>query len=505
MRTLKLIGRGSRLSVIQLEKVRAKILEKFPEVGVQIITRESRGDALQDIPLQTVEGSDFFTQDIFDALNSGEADIAVHSLKDMSSDHFFGHNHFAVIDRDDTRDIAIFQLGIEEKLRRGEKVIIGTCSPRREEMATIFLKEALPQLGSFSIETRPIRGNVDTRLRKLDRGEYDGIILATAGLNRLLESEKDRAVIAELLFGKKLMLLPLIECVPAPCQGAIVAECIVANEWAAQVLNEINNTGVYADCVAEKRKGLQYGKGCIQKFGVTTVKIASGNFLYAAGVDSAENKFVHWDHLPQPSLNDITLFSATDHMKSFFGYEWLDVHAIPHPVVFIANHKAIQHLDVQLLRNKTVIAAGSRTWFELAKQGYWVTASADGLGLRVLLPSLKMPVLNIPVSELCIVTHEEAADRWRGKGIAAIGTYRLKTEVNPEFKKRIQEADHIFWTSISQFQVYGRFANESAIHLSAGGETAEYLKEQNVKQLIFPTIKSFEQWRRTFTRQRSVA
>ncbi len=164
-----------------------KIAEAFPNVKVEIIARSSRGDALQDIPLQTVEGSDFFTQDIFDALQNNEADIAVHSLKDMSSEHFFGNNKFAVVDRDDVRDIAIFNKDIETKLKNGDKIIIGTCSPRREEMAIGFLQKALPQLNNdFKVETKIIRGNVDTRLRKLDAGEYDGIILATAGLNRLL-------------------------------------------------------------------------------------------------------------------------------------------------------------------------------------------------------------------------------------------------------------------------------------------------------------------------------
>src|SRR6185436_2638114 len=184
-----------------------KIQAAFPEIKVEVIGRSSKGDDLQNIPLHTVEGSDFFTQDIFDALAAGEADIAVHSLKDMSSEHFFGQNKFAVVDRDDTRDVAIFNNYIEEKIRRGETIIIGTCSPRREEMATVFLKKALPQLGNeIRIEAKDIRGNVETRLRKLNSGEYDATILASAGLNRLLASKEDAKLIKELLEDKKLML-----------------------------------------------------------------------------------------------------------------------------------------------------------------------------------------------------------------------------------------------------------------------------------------------------------
>jgi hydroxymethylbilane synthase len=75
---------------LQIDIVKQKIQLAFPQLKVEVIARSSRGDALQEIPLHTVEGSDFFTQDIFDALAKGEADIAVHSLKDMSSEHFFG-------------------------------------------------------------------------------------------------------------------------------------------------------------------------------------------------------------------------------------------------------------------------------------------------------------------------------------------------------------------------------------------------------------------------------
>src|SRR4030095_10317003 len=144
---IRLIGRNSRLSLLQIERVKKKIEEVFPDAIVQIIARSSRGDALQDIPLHTVEGSDFFTQDIFVALNKGDADIAVHSLKDMSSEHFFGNNQFAVVERDDVRDVAIFNNRVQEKIKTGQTVVIGTCSPRREQMAIGFLQKALPQLG----------------------------------------------------------------------------------------------------------------------------------------------------------------------------------------------------------------------------------------------------------------------------------------------------------------------------------------------------------------------
>src|SRR6266498_4487695 len=179
MEKIRIIGRSSKLSLLQMEEVKHKIEAAVPGAEVELITGSSRGDALQNIPLQTVEGSDFFTQEIFEKLTAGEADIAVHSLKDMSAEHFFGSNLFAVVDRDDARDVAIFRRQVLERINNGETIVIGTCSPRREEMATGFLQKALPRLNNqFKVTTKFIRGNVDTRLRKLDAGEYDGIILA---------------------------------------------------------------------------------------------------------------------------------------------------------------------------------------------------------------------------------------------------------------------------------------------------------------------------------------
>ena len=507
METIKLIGRSSRLSLLQIDIVKRKIQNAFPDMKVEVIARSSKGDALQNIPLHTVEGSDFFTQDIFDALTIGEADIAVHSLKDMSSEHFFEAKKFAVVERDDTRDVAIFNYDIEEKIKRRETIIIGTCSPRREEMATFFLKKALPQLNAeIKIETKDIRGNVETRLRKLTNGKYDATILATAGLNRLLKSQEDADLIKELLADKKLMLLPLIECVPAPCQGAIVAEAHPLNTKAVDVLQKIKEEELFADCYAEKKEAIKYGAGCIQKFGVTTLRTKNSKYLYAAGKDSEETEFVKWDPLPSIKIEG-SLFSTTEVMKGFFDYEWSNKEVkIEKPVVFIANYKTIQgQSDLKGLSNKTIIASGSKTWFELSKNGYWVTAGADALGFEFLLASLSMPLLNILVEDISILTHEAAAVKWRKKGYNAVSNYKQLPKNDETIRESIAVADAIFWTSFSQYEFYGQDAKPDTKHLCAGGETAELLKKAGVGTVIFPTIKAFEQWRKYSIPSPSVA
>jgi hydroxymethylbilane synthase len=508
METIRLIGRGSRLSVLQMEKVARKIESVFPTTKVEIITRNSKGDALQDVPLHTVEGSDFFTQDIFDALSNNEADIAVHSLKDMSSEHFFGSNAFAVVDRNDIRDIAIFHREAEEKIKNGEKIIIGTCSPRREEMAIGFLQKALPQLNtSFKVETKNIRGNVDTRLRKLDAGEYDGIILATAGLNRLLESEQDGPAIKKLLSNKRLMLLPLIECVPAPCQGAIVAEASRTNQKAIEVLNKINDPELMEECRLEKTTAGQYGAGCLQRFGVTSISYGNNKVLYAAGKDSRENSFSNWSGLPGLDTRQKSLFSTTDFMGSFFNYEISNSKIeIKEPVAYIANYKAVEQKEcIRQLQSKKVWASGTKTWFELSAKGIWVEGCADAFGLEFLQASWQMPLFTISKKDVAVITNGQSANTWQSKGWKVYATYNTTEKYSPEIGSKIKEADIIFWTSYRQYQQYKDVVKQDVQHSCPYGETAEQLKAAGIDPVVFPNIKAFQQWKQTYIRSTSAA
>lgn len=493
-----------------------KIIQVEPGAIVEIIGRSSRGDREQHVSLSALDGTDFFTEDIFNALANDEADIAVHSLKDMSAPHFFSHNAFAVVDRDDVRDVAIFNPDMIEKIKNGQSIIVGTCSPRREEMAVHFLKKALPQLGTINIKTKPIRGNVEGRLKQLDDGLYDATILATAGLNRLLKYSSTQTAVAnpgggltisDLLKHKLLMLLPLFECVPAPCQGAIVAEAHPHNKFAVELLQKINKTELFAEVSAEKQKAFEYGTGCLQKFGVTTIRTKSSTHLYAAGKDVNGKSFQHWTNLPQLQFKEDELFSSTDCMRDFFEYEWKqNEFDIKQPIVFVANYKSVKDAAATAtLRNKKIWAAGTKTWLELAKLGFWVEGSADALGFEILQNVWQMPLLDINPNDVCILTHEHAAKRWQIKGCRAVSNYALKPLNDNDIITRIQNANFIFWSSFSQYEHYGMHAPYDATHICAGGETASLLQEAGINPVVFPTIKAFEQWRKSSIRSLSVA
>jgi Porphobilinogen deaminase, dipyromethane cofactor binding domain len=429
-------------------------------------------------------------------------------LKDMSAVHFFSHPAFAIVERDDARDIVIFNADIIEKIVAGKTIIVGTSSPRREEMAVEFLRKALPQVHSdIRIETRSIRGNVEGRLKQLDEGHYDATILATAGLNRLLRSKTDAIVVRELLKDKRLMLLPLIECVPAPCQGAIVAEAHPENKEAVALLKMINDTALYNEMYREKSEAYQYGTGCLQRFGVTTIKTKYGDFLYAAGKKENGEIFRNWQGLPELPISRDRLFSTTDFMGNFFDYEIPDHQVIIlRPVVYLSNYKAVlQQGILEIIQSKRIWTAGTKTWLELAKLGIWVEGCADSLGLEFLQPVLSMPILNTGQADVHILTHDKGAKYWAGKNWRTSATYSLEKKVNLEIEEQISRAGAIFWTSIHQYLQYRDILADDVIHLVSSGETASLLKEEGLDPVIFPNIKAFEQWRKSSILPQSAA
>lgn len=502
MEKIRLIGRNSPLSLLQLEQVRKHIQAAFPLLQVDVLARSSRGDALADIPLQTVEGTDFFTADIFHALETGEADIAVHSLKDMSSAHFFSDRCFGIPDREDAHDVVIFSEAGKEKVLAGQSLLIGTCSPRRETMATVFLKKALPYTGTpLKISTAPIRGNVDTRLRKLKSGGYDAIILAAAGLHRLLNAPETATEVNKLLQGTTTLFLPLIDCVPAPCQGAIVAEAITANKRAVEIVNAISNPLLWKSCVAEKKLALQYGSGCEQRFGVTSFDHGGALVLYAAGTDQAGREFQQWTGIPSPDWKGLKLFSSTDCMGSFFEYSptVFNTEGLDKPVVYVANYKAVfDEALIEVLKTKRVWAAGTRTWLQLARLGIWVEGCADAFGLEWLRHSWDSPLVKIRKEEVCVLTHAQAAANWSQKGWYAAASYAVQKKDQSELEQAVGEADVFFWTSAEQYRYYRDRIKTGAQHSCPAGETAVQLRQEGLTPVVFPHIKAFQQWRKTY-------
>src|SRR5215216_804848 len=185
-------SRGSKLALWQSEWVKARLEALEPGVSVRIEIIKTTGDVRLDVPLSTIGGQGAFTKELEVALLDKRIDVAVHSLKDLPTVNPEGLSITATPEREDARDALVLRSGADsdgasiQNLPAGS--VVGTSSLRRIAQ----LKHLRPD-----VRVKDLRGNVDTRLRKLDSGEYDAVILASAGLRRLGFGQRISAAIAQ--------------------------------------------------------------------------------------------------------------------------------------------------------------------------------------------------------------------------------------------------------------------------------------------------------------------
>jgi hydroxymethylbilane synthase len=253
-------SRGSQLALWQARWVEARITALGEPCRIEII--KTTGDKIQDVPLAKAGSKGLFTKEIEEALLAGAIDVAVHSLKDMPTDLPDGLTLQAIPPREDVRD-ALVGRRLNE-LGAGQRV--GTSSLRRGAQ----LRAARPDL---AIEN--IRGNLDTRLRKLDEGQYDAIMLAAAGLRRLGWADR----IAE--------LLPVDLICPACGQGALAIETRDDDGAAARICRKLDDAASRAAVTAERALLGSLGGGCQVPIGAYA-KVSGGDLHLRAVVISPE-------------------------------------------------------------------------------------------------------------------------------------------------------------------------------------------------------------------------
>jgi len=227
-------SRGSQLALWQARHIAAKLADLGAETRVEII--KTTGDKITDVPLAKVGGKGLFTKEIEEALLARAIDVAVHSLKDLPSEVPEGLTLAAIPEREDPRD-ALVGRPLEEL---GDGARVGTSSLRRASQ--------LRALGQ-GIAIEMLRGNVDTRLRKLDQGDYDAIVLAAAGLKRLGLEGRIRE-----------LLPPAIMC-PAVGQGALAIETRM-NDEAFEVVRKLDHMESRIAITAERAMLAALGGGC---------------------------------------------------------------------------------------------------------------------------------------------------------------------------------------------------------------------------------------------------
>lgn len=239
-KTIRVITRGSLLAVTQTNQAVDLLRQANPECAFKVLTIKTTGDKVTDRPLSSFRGTGVFVKELQNALLENKADLAVHSLKDIPVEEPEGLILAAFPEREDVRDLLLsHDNGTFNELKEGARV--GTSSPRR-----------FVQLQSVRRDLRfsDLRGNLDTRLKKLEDGLYDAIIMAAAGMNRLGIQYPNKAP------------LPFDICLPAVGQGALALECRKDNKSLIHITRSINHVHTMREITAERNFLSTLGGGC---------------------------------------------------------------------------------------------------------------------------------------------------------------------------------------------------------------------------------------------------
>ena len=257
---IRLGTRASDLAIAQAREASDALARVYPELVVEIVPIHAIGDRDKVSPIAKLNARGVFVSTLEDRLRSGEIDAAVHSLKDMPTDVDEDFDLAAVLKRLDPRDVLLSSNGAGlNSLASGAR--IGTGSPRR----AVQLKAARPDL-----QVVHIRGNIDTRIRKLDSGDYDAIVLAAAGLIRMTWQDR----ITE--------YLPIETCLPAMGQGALAIETLAANTEINQLFSDVQHTPTRQAVDAERSFLREFGSGCLAP--VTAYAAVKGDSLELSGL-----------------------------------------------------------------------------------------------------------------------------------------------------------------------------------------------------------------------------
>ena len=262
---LRIGSRGSQLAIWQANHIAGRLRARGDQADVHII--QTTGDKILDVALSKVGPKGMFTKEIEDALASEQIDLAVHSLKDLPTELAPQFKIAAIPTREDPRDaLCSAKYSSIEDLPHNAK--LGTSSLRREAQ----LRAIRPDL-----VIHPLRGNVDTRLRKLESGEYDAIILALAGLRRLGKTELVRQV------------MPIELMCPAAGQGALAIEIRAGDDDVRTALAFLDDKGARAETACERTLLSKLGGGCQVPIGANT-KFSGDMLRLQAVVASPDGK-----------------------------------------------------------------------------------------------------------------------------------------------------------------------------------------------------------------------
>jgi len=488
---VKILSRASDLARLQALLVGRALHARWPDVEPLYLTRSSTGDRDGVTPLASLPTKGAFTADLTDALASGEADVVVHSWKDLPLEGRPETTLVATLERADPRDVLLVRRAAVSEQPRILTVL--SSSPRR----TWLLERALPGLLPWPVDAircEPVRGNIPTRLRKLVEGKAHGLVVAKAALDRLLgfgaPFEAAAAELRRAIDQCHWMVLPLRDVPGAPAQGAVAVEAKAGHTAIHERFAAINHTPTWNAVMAERDVMAAHGGGCHEAVGATVLGRDFGSVMSVrAKGRNAAHADERWALIgggpKPPAASPALVWPRPDEAREVTRSPLAVVEPAESWGYWVARADALPH-NWNPSPDRLVWTAGGRSWRRLAARGVWVHGCADSLGDQ---ESPAADLLAGRAVQWLRLTHANAVEMDAGQALA---TY----EVNEMLPADLPARTHFFWTS-------GRLLREALTrwpslhdrwHGSGPGRTHRALREAIQSPSRVGIWLDYEQW-----------
>ncbi len=479
--------RDSLLALTQSGQIKHQLEQKTGK-QFRLISLKTQGDLNTSVPLWQMEGENFFTKELDHALINGEVDFVIHSYKDLGSKRPEQITLGAITKRSYAQDILLIKKELAAKIADQNKITVGTSSPRRVVNIEDSLSELVP--GCPNITCKSIRGNVNTRIQKLLGGEYDAIVLALAGLERLANEDNSFHILQKLLADLTFMVLPQSLFPSAASQGALAVECLSKRKDIIELLSSVHDEDTAQDISREREAFNDYGGGCHLAVGIHVHKIDDFFLHTHKGFQNQKINQVYFEGRTLPNRKfDKIFIGLNDPLVEKKAILENETNNSAHKIV--TSKYCIPWLQKNY-KGEYLWAAGTSTMKKLASQNFWVNGSMDSLGeteLKQLLDSKVIALLVENNTSITALSHSQAQSIF---GQPLICYHRQYNE-----KAKAQKADIYYWTSFRQYQdhkqILGNIIDQS-VHCCGPGKTYAAFKNENIEILPFANIEEFKKW-----------
>ena len=441
-----------------------------------------RDSQITDKPLWQLEGKDFFTKELDEALLSKEIDLVVHSYKDLGSERPENIKLGCITERKYAHDILLIKKEKLKELPNKQLLIVGTSSPRRIFNIHSNLSRYLPN-NQTKVECRTLRGNVNTRIEKLRANQYDAIVLAYAGLERLANHPESKEVLRELLDGLTYMVLPQKDFPSSASQGALAIE--YNSERADQlpeILQKVHHEKTAQEIKREREAFSQYGGGCHLPVGIHVKSVQDFYIHLHQGEDKGKRFIMHkLEGHKYPELQGkkaYFLFGKYDFLTKKVPIE----NKMEEPSHLFITSTVCHH---NLKNYTSVWSAGNRTMKKLISNGHWVNGSAEGFGHEEIKKFQDSELFKLfsDHNNWKVLSHDKAASVVGD--VVACYTHEPKKAVEKKYKDEIMSSDIVYWSSFNQ---YLRYTNQypelkNKMHACGLGKTYTNFKDEKIEPI----------------------